>query len=162
LADGAWSGRAVNAVGRRRKIDPDEPDRIVRPRLHREGMLRLDSLEGEFRIVVVVRIVGDARDLERAARRRLLGAADRGGKIRDQRAVTIECAYRPPTLVDLDAGCRPRALAVAAARIAARLARAAERDDVGDDDPRTMPLEVGGWIEPLQQVLAHMEFFRQR
>ena len=47
LADLFRGWRAVDPIARRSQVDPDEPDRIFRPRLDRELAVGLDALEAE-------------------------------------------------------------------------------------------------------------------
>src|SRR5581483_2650356 len=53
LADLARVGRAVNAVGGRSEIDPDEADRIVWARFDDQWFFGFHALPGELRIVVI-------------------------------------------------------------------------------------------------------------
>src|SRR5438045_3250498 len=84
LADLVGLGRAVDAVTFGRKGDPDEAHRVVRPRPDRHRVPDLLFLEVVSRVVGVGRVLGHRPHDETPARRRLLGAADRGGVECDQ------------------------------------------------------------------------------
>src|SRR3712207_2494872 len=82
---GLW--RAVDPVGLLGEVDPHGADRIVRSRRDFQRLVGVYAPEAEFRIVVVGRVRCDGPDLELAARRRLLLAADRSRVERDHPVV---------------------------------------------------------------------------
>src|SRR6266568_8515865 len=60
LADFFRRGRAVDAVTRHREIDPDQADRILRPRLDGKFVLSFDALEAKAWVVVIGRVMRHA------------------------------------------------------------------------------------------------------
>src|SRR5437763_8936543 len=104
LADSVWVGRPVDPVALRGQRYPHHPDRIVRAGPHGRLALYFLFLEMICRIVGVCGIVIDPGHLDGAARRRLLGAADRGRQERQQPVIGAEDLNRTVLLVDDDPG----------------------------------------------------------
>src|SRR5439155_11614105 len=112
-------GRSVDAVSLDRERNPYDPDRVVRPGSHGRLALYFLLLELISGIVGVGWIVIDPGHLDGAARRRLLGAADRGRKKRQEPVVGAEDLHRAVLFIDDDPGggllgrrARPRASAM--------------------------------------------------
>src|SRR3984893_13690616 len=79
LADRLRRRRAVDTVGGLGEVDPHGADRIVRPLRDLHLLLRLNALEGEFRIIGIGGIEYGTPDPVGAARRWLLLAPDGRG-----------------------------------------------------------------------------------
>src|SRR6266496_4645126 len=147
LADPFRVRRAVNAVALLGEIDPHRADRIVRTWRDRELAVGVDTLELEFRIVMVGRIMRDPTDPELSARRWLLLAPDRSRIERDRLALVPERADRPRRLVDFDPGHASGNVAFA---------------DVGHQDRGSGLLETLARIEQREQLRVDVEFLAQQ
>src|SRR5262249_17353160 len=120
----------MDAVARRGQIDPNDTNRILRPRLDRKIVLRFYAFEAEPRVVMIGRVVCHTLDLELSAWCRLFGAPDRSGVKCHQIAVAIERGERARALVDNDLGDAgvPRSAARWLRQYACRRARNRRRD----------------------------------
>src|SRR5215469_16151020 len=89
LADVLGFGRAMNAIRRRRQIDPNQSHWVVWSRLNRQLVISFYAFPCEFRVVVVIRIPGDTPHFKSACRGRLLFTANRRGVERDKVSAPI-------------------------------------------------------------------------
>src|SRR5450759_4525286 len=142
--------RTVNPVVFLGEIDPYQPDRIVRPRRQRLLIRGVLGVPEELRVVMKLRIAGDAIDFP-VAHRQVIGFVANGGGVKgEQRAGGIVRAHRTLFLGDGDAA-RPRRR---------------HDEDVRHRQLLAGLLEIRARIERLQQfrtgvkLLAH--FFQRR
>ena len=167
LADVLRLGRAVNPVGRSGEVDPDQADRVVRPRPDGQLPFGLHLFPREFRIVMVLGIPVDALHLEDAARRGLFLAADRRRIEGEELAVPVVGAHVARGLVHHDRRRDRTALVVLRRNRFDRMAAGAQfiAGTSATMISRPGSLEIGARVEPPQQALGHMEFLgelRQR
>ena len=139
LADLGRVGRAVDAIGVARQVDPDTADRVVRPGGDAHP---LALAEGQARgVVEIVGLGCHARHRQVAGRREVVAAADRRRIEADQGSGGVIGLDRLLGLVDLD----PRDLGQGAV------------DQGGDQDGHPGAGEIHRGVQGLEQIFGHVE-----
>jgi hypothetical protein len=139
--------RSMNSVGRLVQIDPDQADRVVGTRRDCEFPIGSHAFELELRVVVIGGVFDNPANAVSTAWCRLLAAAHRCPIEGDQFIITPKCTNGAGRLVDLDPEHLPGGPAVG---------------DVGNGYHRPGAINGLAGVEQLEQLLAGMEFFRQK